>query len=258
MSIQGKTALVFAANGAIGSAVAEPLAAGGARLHLSGRNAQALSALAERLGAESTQVDALDEDAVNAYVDAVAAANGVIDIVFNALGPRPAEGGYGERAVALPRDQFLMPMLRIVTSQFLTARAAARHMQRARQGTVIFLTASLSGKFVPYMSGITAACAAIEGMTRSLAAEWGPDGIRVNCVRAGGMPESRTIQETAAGMARTMGTESAVAARPTSDNVLGRPVRLAETAHLVAFLASDEASGIAGQVVNVCGGAIVS
>ena len=108
------------------------------------------------------------------------------------------------------------------------------------------------------MSGITAACGAVEALTRTLAAEYGRLGIRVNCVRAGGMPETRTIRETAASMAQTMGGTSAEAGKSTVANVLGRPLRVEETAQTIAFVASDQASGIAGQVINVCAGALVS
>ena len=79
-----------------------------------------------------------------------------------------------------------------------------------------------------------------------------------NCVRAGGMPETRTIVETTANMAATMGVQPDEAARSTATNVLRRPLRVEETAATVAWVASDLASGVAGQVVNVCAGAIVS
>src|SRR5262249_26202953 len=104
------------------------------------------------------------------------------------------------------------------------------------------------------------ACSAIEGLTRTLAAELGPSGIRVNCVRAAGMPETRTLQETLANMGKTTAAQGVASqtARPTSDSVLRRPITVAETAQTVAFLASDRASGIAGQVVNVCGGVLIS
>jgi len=127
-----------------------------------------------------------------------------------------------------------------------------------RSGSVVLLSASLSGQFVPLMSGITAACGAIEALTRTLAAELGPGGVRVNCVRAGGMPETRTIQETFAAIARTTGTSPHPSAQPTSASVLRRPVTLEETAAVVAFVASDLASGVSGQVINVCAGSLIS
>ncbi len=108
-----------------------------------------------------------------------------------------------------------------------------------------------------FMAGITAACGATEAMTRSLAAELGPYGVRVNCVRAGGMPFTRTIRETVAAIARTTGV---AANDPGSSpaNALNRPLTVDETAAMVAFVASDLASGVTGQVLNVCAGSVVS
>lgn len=256
--LQDKTALVFAASGAVGSAVARRFAAEGARVHLSARDGAALDRLGAELGAPWRVVDATDEAQVEAYVDEIAGEAGGIDVVFNAIGLRPGRSNYATPATTLPFDDFLLPLRTIAGSQFLTARAAARRMVPQRRGAIVLLSASLSGKFVPFMSGIAATCGAVEATTRTLAAEFGPAGVRVNCVRAGGMPETRTIRETLANMARTTGASPEAAGRPTTDNALARPVSVAETAATVAFVASDAASGIAGQVVNVCAGAIVS
>lgn len=72
------------------------------------------------------------------------------------------------------------------------------------------------------------------------------------------MPETRTILEATARMAATMGVGLDDLARSATTNVVRRPVRVDETAASVAWLTSDLATGIAGQVINLCGGAIVS
>jgi 3-oxoacyl-[acyl-carrier protein] reductase len=105
------------------------------------------------------------------------------------------------------------------------------------------LTAGLSAMAAPYVAGLSAACAAVEGMTRSLAGELGASGIRVNCVRASAMAETRTIRETSTRLA-ALGAPPRIPARP-----LGRPLTVAETAATAAYLASDRASGMTGQVV---------
>lgn len=258
MDLTGKTAVVFAATGAIGTAVSRQLAAEGARVFISGRRADDLQRLAGDINAAWAVVDATDEAQVEGWLDDVAKKADGLDIVFNAIGPRPGAAGYATPSAQLPLDTFLLPLTLIVGSQFLTARAGGRRMAAQGRGAIVTLSASLSGGFPAFMAGITAACGAIEAMTRSLAAEFGPAGVRVNCVRSGGMPETRTIQETIALMARTRGTSPGEAGARTMGNVLGRPVRLDETAASVAWLASDAASGIAGQVVNVCAGAIAS
>ena len=258
MLLKNRNALIFAAGGAVGSAVARRLAAEGARVFLSGRSAPPVEVLARDLSAPWACVDATNEEAVTAWVDRIAAQADSIDIVFNAIGPRAADADYATPSTTIPYDRFLLPLTLIPGSQFLTARVAARHMAARGRGVIVFLSASLTGQFIPFMSGITAACGAVEALSRTLSAELGPLGIRVNCVRAGGMPETRTIQETTANMAKTMTATVGDASRPTTANVLGRPLRLEEAAAAVAWLASDLASGMAGQVVNVCAGAIVS
>ncbi len=257
MLLKGKTAVVFAATGAIGTAVAARFAEEGARVFISGRDNAALQRLGNRLDVPWEQVDATDEQQVAHHLEQVERSAG-IDVVFNAIGLRAADAQYATPSTTLPFEQFLRPLQIIAGSQFLTARVAARHLLPKRRGAIVTLSASLSGQFIPFMAGITAACGAVEAMTRTLATEFGPAGIRVNCVRAGGMPETRTIQETQASMARTMGATAQDAGRPTITNVLQRPLRLDETASMVAFVASDHASGVAGQVLNVCAGAIVS
>ena len=260
MMLQNKNALILGAGGAIGSAVARRLTAEGAHVFLAGRTESVLESLAAELDAPWERVDGTDEAAVSAWVDRVAREAGGIDVMFNAIGPRPidADYDYATPSTTIPYGRFTLPLNVIVGSQFLTARAVARHMVPRGRGAIVFLSASLTGQFIPFMSGITAACGAVEALSRTLATEFGPAGVRVNCVRAGGMPETRTIAETTANMAATMGVQTDEAARSTATNVLRRPLRVEETAATVAWVASDLASGVAGQVVNVCAGAIVS
>lgn len=124
-------------------------------------------------------------------------------------------------------------------------------MVRQGNGSIVTLSASLTDGNFGYMAGITAACGAIEAMTRSLAGEFGPAHVRVNCVRATAMPETRTIRETTAGVARIVGIP--VEAATPAFGPQRRPLTVRETATAAAFLASDAASGITGQIVNVYG-----
>jgi NAD(P)-dependent dehydrogenase (short-subunit alcohol dehydrogenase family) len=134
-----------------------------------------------------------------------------------------------------------------VGSQFLTAREAARVM--APGGAILTLSATLSGSAFAYMAGISAACGAVEVMTQALAAEYGPRGIRVNCVRGSAMPETRTIRDTGAGQAALRDAQMAM-----SLPLLCRPITVEETAKAAVFLASDLASGLTAQMVTVCAG----
>lgn len=256
--LEGKQILVFAATGAIASQVARKFAQEGATVWLSARNGEAVDQVVQEItsagGTASAEVvDATDEAAITAYVDKVAAQAGRIDAVFNGIGGLPTALGYPEVSLTTSFDHFMLPLQVVLGSQFLTARAAGAHMTRQGSGSIITLSATLSVMTAPFMAGISAACAAIEGMTRSLAGEFGPYGVRVNCVRGGAMLETRTIQETGAGYQRLNQRPEMMMVVPP----LGRPITVAETAATAAFLASDAASGMTGQVVTVSAGAFV-
>jgi 3-oxoacyl-[acyl-carrier protein] reductase len=258
MLLESKHALVFAATGAIGSEVARTFAREGATVWASGRNADALESLVAEIRAaggtaHADVLDATDPDAVDAYVARVAERAGRIDAAFNAIGGRPDELGYPRRSPEVPFDEFMEPLRRILGSTFLTARAVgARMVQQSGGGAIVTLSATLTGMTAPHMASITATCGAIEALTRSLAGEFGPAGVRVNCVRGSAMPETRTIRETFAGQAALAGGPPMMALPP-----LGRPITVKETAATAAFLASPSASGMTGQVVTVCAGAFV-
>lgn len=256
--LDSKNILVFAATGAIAGGAARKFAQEGAYVWLSGRDASRLEALADEIRGQGGQasvdvVDATDADSVQTYVEVIAARTGQIDGVFNGIGGRPADLRYPQQATMQSLADFMIPIERIVGSQFLTARAAAQAMvNQGTGGAVVILSATLSGMTAPFMAGISAACGGVEALARSLAGEFGPAGIRVNVVRGSGMPETRTIQETVAGQIALTGHPPSMSLPP-----LGRPITVAETAAAAAFLMSDDASGMTGQVITVCAGAFV-
>lgn len=250
----GKNALIFAATGGIGSEVAHAFAREGAHVYVSGRNAAALEKLVGQIreaGGQATAavVEATNPDAVHAYVEQVAAAAGRIDTTFNAIGLPPSELGYPAISTTQSLDDFFKPLHTILGSTFLTSRAVGAQMVRQGGGSIVTLSATLSVWTGAYMAGISATCAAIEGLTRSLAGEFGPAGVRVNCVRGNAMLETRTIAETGAGLV-ALGFQPSM-----SPTLLGRPITIGETAATAAFLASDAASGITAQVLTVAAGA---
>lgn len=252
-----RNVLVFAASGAVAGAVARACAAQGATVWVSARRGDAAEKLAAEIvegggRAHAAEVDALDAAAVGAHVADVAGRGGSVDAVFNGIGGRPAALHYPARIADLDLDGFLAPLRVIVGSQYLTARAAGRVMAEQGHGSVVTLSATLSGMAAAHMANISAACGAVEALTRALAGELGPSGVRVNCVRANAMPETSTIQETGAGQTAITGEAPDFGLPP-----LRRPITLAETAATAAFLASDLSSGTTGQTLTVCAGQYV-
>lgn len=255
MLLENKIAIVFAANGAISGGVAAELARQGAHVHLAGHREAGLQAKVDEIVAAGGRaiwslVDALDQKQVRHAIEDTAERAGSVDIVFNGIGGRPQSLGYPAHSAETGLEDFLTPLNRIVGSQFLTSREAAKVMAEQGNGAIVTLSATLSGGAFGRMAGISAACGAVEVMTNALAGEFGPKGVRVNCVRGSGMPETRTIQETGAEQAALLdGNPPDFGVPP-----LGRPITVNETAKTAAFLASDLASGMTAQMVTVCAG----
>ena len=253
--LQDKIAVLFGAGGEVGAQVADEFARQGARLFLSGRTLDHVHAVADAIpdGKAVTDVaglDALDEEAVNAYLERVVAAEGRIDVVFNAMGPQANEYGNATPTMDLPVEKFMLPMNTMVASQFITARAASRHMAGRGSGVVVFLSGTPS-RGTANTSAIGAAFGALESLSRSLAVELGPHGVRVVCVRTMGMAETRIMQQTYELGGKAMGVpKEKIEEIVTSRAVLGRSPTLDDTATLISFLASDEARAITGAIVN--------
>ncbi|MEM1321381.1 MAG: SDR family oxidoreductase [Bacteroidota bacterium] len=261
MLLTNKIAVVFAASGAIASHVAQAFAQSGARVYLSSHKLAAVQQLADRIKqaggqAFAHEVDAMDEQAIEDYLQQIVADEGQLDIVFNGIGLRPLESQYGVPTTLLSFDNFMKPIRVHAGSQFLTSRAAARHMVATQHpGTILTLTASLSRLKAPMMAGLTAACTAIEGLTRVMAAEFGQQGIKVICLNPTAFPQTRTIQETNEGMARSLGlpTEQ-VAQQMVNSSLLGRTPSLEEVGEIAAFMASAPGASFHSHIVDIdCG-----
>jgi 3-oxoacyl-[acyl-carrier protein] reductase len=248
--LQDKVCMIHGASGAIGGAVARTFAREGARLFLSGRNLASVEAVANEIvaaggRAEAAQVDAFDEGAVEKHTAGVADKAGRIDIVLNAVGFKVVQG---IPLIDLALADFAAPIANWTTTQFLTARAAARHMVQKRSGVILTLSASPARLAIASTGGFGVACAAIEGLTRTLAAELSPQGVRVVCIRPhrigdtlGPDPDFPLSRDEFRSLIENM-------------TLLKRLPTLDEVAKTAAFLASDGAAAISGVVANLtCG-----
>jgi NAD(P)-dependent dehydrogenase (short-subunit alcohol dehydrogenase family) len=254
MLLGGKNAVIYGGGGLVGSAVARAFAREGARVFLAGRSIERLEEVAGEIrfaGAEveTAQVDALDEQAVDGYVDAVAEKAGGVDISFNLI-------SYGEvQGVPLAEmslEDFERPVVSAVRTQFLTSRAAARHM--AGQGSGVILTFGgaggrdpirdyTSGGFQVYLGGSQVALGAVDVLRRQLAVELGPHGIRVVTLQTGGVPET-TREDWREAITRSFADTS----------MLKRVETLDDVGNVAAFAASDLARTMTATSINItCG-----
>ena len=257
--LEDKTAVIYGGGGAIGGAVARAFAAAGARVHLAGRSRARLEAVAGDIGdaARVAELDALDERAVVAHADAVAAEAGGIDIALNAVSFPYAQGtllgGLSVADVMHPIDAFLR-------SNLITAQATARHMTARRSGVILTLSTAGARFARPGNLGFGTTCAAIEQMTQRLAAELGPSGVRVVCLRPTAIadaPASGSFTgEVFAPLAAASGVsvEQMLAQWGEDQTLLGRLPTLAQVADAAVFLASDRAGAITGAVTDLTSG----
>jgi NAD(P)-dependent dehydrogenase (short-subunit alcohol dehydrogenase family) len=260
MMLEDKTAVIYAAGGAIGGAVARAFAREGARLFLTGRDVTKLDAVAEEIVsgggvAETAQVDALDESAVEEHLGTVVERAGGVDVSFNAIGPGPAADRLP--LTELGADAFARPIAFYTSSNFITATAAARQMSRRGSGVIVTLTAVPGRMPARLIGGAAPAWAAVEAFSRSLALEVGPAGIRVVCLRAHAIPETPLIEANFATASQAAGvTARQFQAILEQGTLLKRLPTLAEVADTAAFVASDRAGAMTATVANLSAGSI--
>lgn len=250
MLLESKNAVIYGGGGSIGGAVARAFAREGATVHLAGRTLESLEEVAEEIrsaggAAETAQVDALDETAVDEHADAMAASTGGIDISFNLISHGDVQG---TPLAEMPLEDFERPVLTAVRTMFLTSRAAARHM--IRQGSGVILAFGGYGDPLPgyHLGGLQVAFSAMEALRRNLASELGPHGIRVVTLQTGGVPE--TIPESYA-------RREAITKDVEAGTMLKRAATLQDVGNVAAFAASDQARTITASAINITCGSVV-
>jgi len=260
-NLKDKVAVIFAASGDIAGAVARSLSQHGAKVYITARNLNSVNKLAQEIKAnggraEAANVDALNETEIDNFLKKVVSDNGKLDVVFNGIGLSYNEMGGRPPTTEATFEQFMAPMEKICGSQFLTSRVAAKYMMQTQsQGTILLLSAALSRSKLPNLAGITAASAAIEGLTRVMAAEWGGAGIKVICICAGAIMETKRISGWTGAAAQEYGVpiEQLVAQYKAFDILKTSPTlkQLGETA---AFLASETGTAFNSHIIDVdCG-----
>jgi NAD(P)-dependent dehydrogenase (short-subunit alcohol dehydrogenase family) len=153
-------------------------------------------------------------------------------------------------------EQFMAPMEKLCGSQFLTSRVAAKYMMQTQsEGTILLLTAALSRSKLSNVAGITAASAAIEGLTRAMAAEWGGDGIKVICICPGALMETKRISGWIGAAAQQHGTPTEhLVAQYKAFDILKTSPTLKQVGETAAFLASETGIAFNSHIVDVdCG-----
>jgi NAD(P)-dependent dehydrogenase (short-subunit alcohol dehydrogenase family) len=249
--LSGRSALITGATGALGAAAARALAAAGARLTLCAGGAEALEELGSELREAGTEVELVARrpetaEAAEAMADAAVRAHGRIDVLLTAAGLNRTAP-----IVDFVLDDWDAVMDGNVRGSWLACRAAGRRMLDQGEGGRVVLVSSTRGK-LGHPAGYTAYCpskAAIDGLTKALACEWGPAGITVNAI-------APTVFRSAltAWMYEDSGPGKAVREGMLSRIPLGRLGEPDDFVGPLMFLASPASSFVTGQIIYIDGG----
>jgi NAD(P)-dependent dehydrogenase (short-subunit alcohol dehydrogenase family) len=242
-TLEGKVALVTGAAQGIGKAIADGLAAEGARIVVADLQGAERAAEAYLDGLGLT-VDVADEDAVERMTAETVERCGGLDVLVNNAGL------YASLAMRpfteIPLDEWRRVMDVNVASMFLTCRAAVPAFRERGGGAIVNISSGTPFRGVPFLLHYVTSKGAIVAFTRALAKELGRDGIRVNCVAPGftmsdGVKEHPEVVEQL--------RDVSIAARTIQRDQVPEDVVGA-----VAYLASPAASFVTGQTIVIDGG----
>ena len=239
-NLTGLRALVTGASGGLGSAIAESLAAQGARVALSGTRREALEAVAAKLPNDPVILpcNLSDAEAVEGLVPAAIEALGGLDIVINNAGITR------DTLILRMKDEDFEQVLNVnLEAAFRISRAAVKPMMKARFGRIINITSIVGVTGNPGQVNYAASKAGLIGMSKALAQEVASRGITVNCIAPGFIASPMT--DALSGDQKAALTVKIPAGR------LGEGTDIAAAA---VYLASREAAYVTGQTLHVNGG----
>jgi NAD(P)-dependent dehydrogenase (short-subunit alcohol dehydrogenase family) len=235
---------VFVAGGTSGInlGIAKRFAAGGDRVSVCSRSADKVQAAVEVLGAEAwgDTVDVRDPEAVQRVLRAAVDANGPIDVLVSG-----AAGNFPAPAVGMSANAFASVIDIDLKGSFHVLRFAFEHLNRPG-ASVINISAPQAWLAMPLQSHVCAAKAGVDMLTRTLALEWGPAGVRVNSLVPGPIDHTEGMRRLLADPAMKPELEKTVPLR--------RLGTVEDCGDVAWFLASDAARYVTGTVLPVDGG----
>lgn len=245
IDLNGKNVLVTGGGSGIGLACARLLAACGARVAIADKNLDAAQRAARELNALAVAMDVGEETSVDMAADDIESRMGFVDVLVNCAGVLQRTLPPGELAL---KEWDFVARIDLRGTYLCCARFGTR---MAQQGNgVIVNIASVAGMRSGPLHSYAPAKAGVINLTECLAGEWGPKGVRVNCVSPG-------FTQTPA-LDRGFATQALEAQTLANNAALGRLVKADEIARAVTFLASDWASAITGINLPVDAGHLVA
>ena len=244
-NLAGKRALITGSSQGIGMALAQGLAAAGARIVLNGRNQDKLAQAAAQIpGAELLAFDVTNHDAVRAAIDGFEAQGGAIDILVNNAGMQ-----HRTHLQDFPPEMFEKLLQTNIASVFHVGQAVARHMIARGRGKIINIASVQTLLARPGIAPYTATKGAVANLTKGMATDWAAFGLNCNAIAPGYFDTP---------------LNAALVADPEFSRWLekrtpaGRWGQVEELQGACIFLASDAASFVNGHTLYVDGGITAS
>ena len=243
--LNGQVTLVTGAGAGIGRAIAKVFAAAGSAVavtDLKNETAEAVAAEIRQAGGKAIGLacNVTKEDDLSAAVDAAVKAFGKLTILVNNA------GGGGPKPFDMPMSDFEWAYQLNVFSLFRLTQLSAPHMQKAGGGAILNISSMAGENKNIRMSSYGSSKAAVNHLTRNVAFDLGPMGIRVNCIAPG------AIKTDALAKVMTPDIEKAML----KHTPLGRLGEADDIANAALFLCSPASSWVSGQVLTVSGGGV--
>jgi len=256
MRLKGQRAIITGGGRGIGRAIALRFAEEGAAVLVAARTASELETVAQEVraagGKAATVVADVTQEAgcEQIYRRAMEEFEGVEILVNNA-------GVFGPVAAAqnITAEQWDAVMAANLRGAFLMSRQVIPGMLERARGVILNVSSVAAKLAFGYNAPYAASKAGLVALTRTLAGETSPHGVRVNAICPGPVPETRMSQQIGEGLGKIFGLEPQAVLEGAMKGILqGRGQTASEVAAAAAFLCSDEAAAITGQALNVDGG----
>ncbi len=238
-----KVAIITGGGSGLGFAIAEKFVKNGIETIIAGRDKQKLDAAKEKLGAlcHAIACDVSNLSAIPGFVNDVLKKFGQIDILVNNAGINQKK-----EFTEVTDEEFQNVITTNLTAVFVMSREVVKHMLERKTGSIINISSMAAQYGLPKVIAYSASKTAIDGMTRAMAVELSPNGIRVNAIAPGFIYSEMTAKALNSDPER----KAKVFGR-TPMGIMGQPEDIGEAAY---FLASDAAKFITGVVLPVDGG----
>lgn len=231
-----QTMVVMGAHGGIGESLVERLVEGHI-VYASARDKDTLSSLVNKFGIQTSSVDVFDKDAVETFIAGADEGDGIKGLAYciGSIDLKPLKGAKDE--------DYLKSYELNVLGAVRALRAAEKSLKKAGGSVVLFSTIAVQQGFTNH-SLISTAKGAVEGLTKSLAAEWAPS-VRVNCI-------APSLSDTP--LAKPLTGSEQMAKSIAAMHPIPRLGEASDSASLAAFLLSEQSGWMTGQILHVDGG----